>query len=90
MSWVALNELAAPNRAEMILLLDEGITQLEKLHPQRARVVVDRFFGGLTTEEIAERLGIGQRSVERHWAMAKVWLLRWIQSGNLTGERVIA
>jgi hypothetical protein len=44
----------------------------------------------LTTDEIAERLGIGQRSVERHWAMAKVWLLRWIQSGNLTGERVIA
>ena len=78
-SWIALDGLAAPDRPEMMLLLDEGITELERVYPQRAQVVVDRFFGGLTDREIAQRLGIGQRSVERHWAMAKVWLLRWIQ-----------
>jgi RNA polymerase sigma-70 factor, ECF subfamily len=33
-----------------------------------------RFFGGLTAEETADVLGIGLRSVEREWTMAKAWL----------------
>lgn len=82
LSWIALNDLAAPDRSDMMLALDEGITELERLHPERAQVVVDRFFGGLTNQEIAQRLDIGERSVERHWALAKIWLLRWIQKGN--------
>ncbi len=89
-SWIALNDLAAPNRSEMILVLDEGITELEKISPERAQVVVDRFFGGLTNLEIARRLGIGERSVERQWAMAKVWLLRWIQQATQSPEKAIA
>ena len=77
-----MQELAAPDRTGLVLLLDEGITEREKQNPERARVVVDRFFGGLTDKEIAHDLGIGVRSVERHWAMAKVWLLRWIQEAT--------
>ena len=78
----SLGELAAPDRAGAVLLLDEGITELERTNSERAQVVVDRFFGGLTNHEIAESLGIGERSVERHWAMSKVWLLRWIQTSQ--------
>lgn len=74
-----LQDLAAPDPSGTLLLIDEGITELERVHPERAQVVVDRFFGGLTDEEIAQSLGISVRSVERHWAMAKVWLLRWTQ-----------
>ena len=65
-----------------MLLIDEAISALEQVHPERARVVVARFFGGLTTAEIAESLGLGERTVERHWAAAKVWLLRWIDSAG--------
>jgi RNA polymerase sigma factor (TIGR02999 family) len=90
LSWIALNDLAAPDRSDLILVLDEGITELERVNPERARVVVDRFFGGLTNQEIAEELGIGERSVERHWAIAKVWLLRWIQRANQANEKAIA
>jgi RNA polymerase sigma factor (TIGR02999 family) len=89
-SSVALHDLAAPDRTEGILQIDEGITELEKSHPERARVVVDRFFGGMTNQEIAESLGISERSVERHWAMAKVWLLRWIQQSAPTHELTVA
>lgn len=89
-SWIALNDLPAPDRPDLILVLDEGITELEKVHPERAQVVVDRFFGGLTNHEIARRLGIGERSVERHWAMAKVWLLRWIQRAVQSRQQVVA
>ena len=32
------------------------------------------FFGGLTTEEIAEVLSLSTRTVERDWRFAKAWL----------------
>ena len=89
-SWIALNDLASPDRPDMILVLDEGITELEKVYPERAQVVIDRFFGGSTNHEIAQRLGIGERSVERHWATAKVWLLRWIQKATHSREEAVA
>jgi RNA polymerase sigma factor (TIGR02999 family) len=89
-AWDIMDDLAAPDRTGMMLLLDEGITELEKVNPERAHVVVDRFFGGLTNLEIAENLGIGERSVERHWAMAKIWLLRWMQQTARTRQRTVA
>lgn len=75
----SFHSIAKPNQDEQLLLLDEAIQALEEVDPVRARVVVDRFFGGLSHEEIATNLGIGKRSVDRHWAAAKVWLLRWIE-----------
>ena len=87
---ITLQQIAAPARTDSILLIDEGITELEKLHPERAQVVVDRFFGGMSNHEIARGLGIGERSVERHWAMAKVWLLRWIQETARSNEQTVA
>ena len=85
-----MHSLAAPDQAEMILLIDEGITELEKVHSERARVVVDRFFGGLTIPEIAEGLGLSERSVARHWAMAKVWLQKWVEEAPRSIEHHVA
>ncbi|HEY0946587.1 MAG TPA: ECF-type sigma factor [Opitutaceae bacterium] len=70
--------VATVTSSENLLLIDEGITELEQVHPVHARVVVARFFAGLTTPEIAEELEMSERSVERYWAFAKVWLMRWI------------
>jgi RNA polymerase sigma factor (TIGR02999 family) len=90
LSMASLNDLAAPDRPGLLLLIDEGITELERVHPERAQIVIDRFFGGMTNLEIAESLGISERGVERHWAMAKVWLLRWIQQTSLSHEQIVA
>ncbi len=54
--------------------LDEALSRLEAIRPRHSRIVELRFFGGLTTEEAAEALGVSVRTVEREWAFAKAWL----------------
>jgi RNA polymerase sigma-70 factor, ECF subfamily len=66
-------------------LLDEALQTLEKLYPQKAQVVELRFFGGLTIDETARVLGVSDRTVERDWKFARVWLLREI-GGAANGE----
>lgn len=65
-----------------VLLIDEALGKLEQEDPEQARVVVLKFFGGLTNREVAENLGIGERTVDRQWACAKVKLFRWIRNQN--------
>jgi RNA polymerase sigma factor (TIGR02999 family) len=67
-------ELAEVAPDEKILLVDDALDQLERIHPERARIVVLKYFGGMTNKQVAETLGIGERSVDRHWVCAKTWL----------------
>ena len=71
-------ELAAEERADLLLALDEALTRLNALDPRQAQVVECRFFGGMTEEETAAALGIGLRTAKRDWAKAKSWLFREI------------
>ena len=59
--------------AEM-LALDEALDELARIDPRRSRVVELRFFGGLTTEEIADVLGVHVNTVLRDWNLARAWL----------------
>ncbi|MDF1504959.1 ECF-type sigma factor [Roseisolibacter sp. H3M3-2] len=68
--------LAADDRAELFVALDEALARLAALDARQARVVECRFFGGLTEEETAEALGIGLRTAKRDWAKARGWLHR--------------
>jgi RNA polymerase sigma factor (TIGR02999 family) len=67
-------ELAQVAPDEKILLVDDALNQLERIHPERARIVVLKYFGGMTNKQVAETLSIGERSVDRHWVCAKTWL----------------
>lgn len=64
---------------DAVLLIDEAIAALEQEHPEQARVVVLKFYGGFTNLEIARHLGLGERSVDRLWACAKARLFRWVR-----------
>ena len=44
-----------------------------------AQIVEMRFFGGLTNAEIAEILGVNDRTVKRDWQMARAWLFSQLQ-----------
>ena len=59
-----------------LLALDVALTRLQEGDPEKARVVEMRFFAGMTTGEIAEVLGVTERTVRRHWAAAKVRLYK--------------
>ena len=59
--------------------MDAALEQLERSQPERARVVVMKFFCGLTNKEVADMLGISERSVDRHWMCAKAWLFQELQ-----------
>jgi DNA-directed RNA polymerase specialized sigma subunit len=39
-------------------------------------VIECRFFGGMEEKDIAEALGISERTVRRDWVKARAWLYR--------------
>jgi len=57
-----------------LLALNQALTRLTELDPQQGPIVELRFFGGLTTEETAEVLGISPATIGREWTLAKAWL----------------
>lgn len=57
-----------------LVLLDESLTRLAALDPQKAKIVELRFFGGLSVEEVAEVTGLSDSTVKRQWRAAKAWL----------------
>jgi RNA polymerase sigma factor (TIGR02999 family) len=69
-------DLAETSPDEMILLVDEALERFKAEDPEKEKIVVMKFFGGLTNLEVAESLGVTERTVERQWAYAKAWLFR--------------
>lgn len=59
-----------------ILLVEEALIELAQLNGRQAEIVEMKFFGGMTTKEIAVELEISERTTEADWSMAKTWL-RW-------------
>jgi RNA polymerase sigma factor (TIGR02999 family) len=57
-----------------IVALNDALTELAKIDPQRGQIVELRYFGGLSNEESAEVLGISTATVQRQWAGARSWL----------------
>ena len=58
-----------------IVVLDDLLNELARLHERHARVVELRFFGGLTVEETAHTLGVSPATVKNDWRTARAWLL---------------
>lgn len=59
-----------------VLALDLALERLEQLDARQGRLVVLRFFGGLTIDEVAGVLAMSPATVKREWLTAKMWLRR--------------
>lgn len=79
-------EALLQRRSVDVFALDQAMTRLAETEPQAARVVEMRFFGGATEVEIAEVLGISDRTVRRHWVFARAWLFRELGGGEEQAE----
>jgi RNA polymerase sigma factor (TIGR02999 family) len=71
---------------EELLAIDRGLEELEREDARLARIVTLRFFGGLTHAEIAEVLALSERSVDRDWRRARVFLLASIGGEGATSR----
>lgn len=71
--------LPAPLPDEDLVAVSEALELLEAEDETRARIVKLRFFAGLGHAEIAALLDVNEKTVRRHWAVAKVWLFRELE-----------
>jgi len=67
-SWLADVDL------DKVLELDEALRRLEQLDERQARMIEQRYFGGLGLEEIAAAMDVSLATVKRDLRSARAWL----------------
>jgi RNA polymerase sigma factor (TIGR02999 family) len=65
-----------------LLALDEALEKLADVDQEKADLVKLKFFGGLTNAQAAQTLGISPSVASRHWAYARVWLMREMRQAS--------
>lgn len=65
---------AIGNGTKEIDSIDEALKMLEQVEPRAVQVVEMRYFAGMTDQEIAEALGVTDRTVRRDWEKARLLL----------------
>jgi RNA polymerase sigma factor (TIGR02999 family) len=82
-SWEGL-DLPSLEPEERVLAVDDALEELARVSPVEAQVVQLRFFAGLEHGEIAQFLGLSERTVHRYWTFAKVWLYRFLEKERVS------
>jgi RNA polymerase sigma factor (TIGR02999 family) len=57
-----------------IVDLDDALDELAELDERHARIVQMRFFGGMTTAQIADIFGVSRTTIDNDWRAARAWL----------------
>ena len=61
-----------------IIGLDEALTQLEQDDPRKAKIIMLRYFAGLTEDETAAVLGLSSPTIRRECRFARALLSVWL------------
>lgn len=72
-----------PESASQLLDFDGALNRLERIDRQLVRIVELRFFAGCTVAETARLLDTSERTVERGWSVAKLWLAKDVKDHGL-------
>jgi len=75
-------EIAALEKEDELLAMNEALEKFAVVDKQKAELVKLRYFVGLTIEEAAGILGISVPTAKRWWTFARAWLYQQIQNGN--------
>jgi RNA polymerase sigma factor (TIGR02999 family) len=65
---------------EDLVALDRALEELAQIDERQARIVELKFFGGLSSSSAATVLDISRATVDREWAVARLWLHRRIRT----------
>jgi RNA polymerase sigma factor (TIGR02999 family) len=72
-------EPAAEPSDERVLEVHEALDELARLDPRQAEVVKLRYFLGMKVDEIATLQRVSEKTVQRQWTHARVWLFEHIR-----------
>lgn len=78
-----VDEAALPSDAEEIEQLGRALDELAAVEPEIAHVVDLKFFCGFTFGEIANLRGVSERTVQRQWDKARIYLHQALRTGVL-------
>jgi RNA polymerase sigma factor (TIGR02999 family) len=71
--WDESLQVSEP-QADAVADLDDALQRLEAIDPRQGEIVEQRYFGGLSLDEIAEAQGISLATVKRELRFAHAWL----------------
>ena len=69
-------------KSDLLIALNEALTEMAKKHERKAMVIEYRFFVGLNIDETAEVMGLAPRTVMRDWEYAQAWLNRYMTTSD--------
>ncbi len=72
------DSIAAPCKSEELLMVNEALDTLAMEDALKAEIVKLRYFVGLQHEEIAQALDLNEKTIRRHWEVARVRLYQLI------------
>lgn len=75
--------IAEDKQPERILLLDEALQRLEQIDERKGKIVMLRYFAGLSIEETSQALEISPATVKREWQFARTWLQKEMNKSAL-------
>lgn len=67
---------------EDVLAVHAALGLLERIDPDRARIVELRYFGGMEPREIGRAIGLSESTVHRRWRVARAWLYDQLTEGS--------
>jgi RNA polymerase sigma factor (TIGR02999 family) len=65
-----------------LLAVDTALEKLQSCDPELAQLVEWHFFGGISFVDIAKLRGVTERTVRRHWDMARLFLMNAIEASS--------
>lgn len=75
-------EIAAREKEDELLAINEALEKFAAVDKQKAELVKLRYFVGLTIDESAEILGISVPTAKRWWTYSRAWLFRQMQNNS--------
>jgi len=65
-----------------MLALDAALRKLEERDPRKSRIVMLRYFAGLTIDQTARALSLAPTTIKDEWRFARAWLCSQMTGGE--------